>query len=416
MKSRVTCMHVRCGHGAVTAGMLLLALALLLGAAPGAWAFFQRTVDETEIVGQFHGDPLNADLRLYMAGNQFVVMDQLVARFQELHPEVEEIFYVTIPPGQERNWILQGGIEIHAENSLAPAGFTLSVMPDVYTTVNKGHMDQLQAAGLITRFYTYTHNRLVLMARDSDAGSLNGVMPTASPGVYEIDGLDFYDLMADPAVRISEPDIINQGIERHIWQMYVNVSKAEFPTDPAIQALVPNMFVPEDLALDPAGSLRRIVYYDKSCGNIRPDLPPAQQPVPFCSNPSTFITLIHHLETPDNLRNDVADVGPVWATEVFYQRNRLGRNDVVAIEILGENPATGDDFNRGDKVNYLATIVEGVMAPDHKQAAKDWIAFLRSDDAQQILEGVGFEGATPGELAAPFIYPGSEANSRIGAY
>jgi molybdate transport system substrate-binding protein len=400
----------------------LITLALLLVGTSTSWAFFERTVAETEIVGQFHGDPMTADLRLYMAGNQFVVMDQLVERFQELHPEVEEIFYVTIPPGQERNWILQGGIEIHAENSLAPNGFILSVMPDVYTTVNKGHMDQLNDAGLITRFYTYTHNRLVLMAPASDVISLPGVMATTDPGVFEIDGvdlingMDFYDLMADDLVRISEPDIINQGIERHIWQMYVNVSKTKFPGDTDIQALVPNMFIPENLPADPANSLRRIVYYDKSCGNIRPDLPPDAQPAPICPDPSTFITLIHHLETPDNLRNDVADVGPVWATEVFYQRNRLDRDDVVAIEIKGENPVTGDKFNRGDKVNYLATIVEGVMEPNHKQAAKNWINFLRSDDAQQIMGDVGFEGATDEELAAPFIYEGSKKNSRVGNY
>ncbi|MEN8205054.1 MAG: substrate-binding domain-containing protein [Pseudomonadota bacterium] len=393
-------------------------LILLLVGTSTSWAFFERTVAETEIVGQFHGDPMTADLRLYMAGNQFVVMDQLVERFQELHPEVDEIFYVTIPPGQERNWILQGGIEIHSENSLAPKGFTLSVMPDVYTTVNKGHMDQLNAAGLITRFYTYTHNRLVLMARTEDVemGLLDNVSGTGVPGVYEIDGLDFYDLMKDDLVRISEPDIINQGIERHIWQMYVNVSKARFPTDDDIQALVPSMFIPENLADDPLTSLRRIVYYDKSCGNIRPDLPPDEQPTPSCNNPSTFITLIHHLETPDNLRTDVADVGPVWATEVFYQRNRLERDDVVAIEITGENMATGDDFNRGDKVNYLATIVEGVMDSNHKKAAKNWINFLRSNDAQQIMENVGFEGATAEELAAPFIYEGSESNSSVGDY
>ncbi len=331
---------------------------------------------------------------------------------------MDEIFYVTIPPGQERNWILQGGIEIHSENSLAPKGFILSVMPDVYTTVNKGHMDQLNAAGLITRFYTYTHNRLVLMARTEDVemGLLDNVSGTADPGVYEIDGLDFYDLMSDYSVGISEPDIINQGIERHIWQMYVNVYKAKFPADDDIQALVPNMFIPENLADDPLNSLRRIVYYDKSCGNIRPDLPQEEQPDPICDDPSTFITLIHHLETPDNLRNDVADVGPVWATEVFYQRNRLERNDVVAIEITGENTATGDDFNRGDKVNYLATIVEGVMDSNHKKAAKNWINFLRSNDAQLIMENVGFEGATAEELAAPFIYEGSESNSSVGDY
>jgi len=56
-------------------------------------------------------------------------------------------------------------------------------------------------------------------------------------------------------------------------------------------------------------------------------------------------------------------MGPVGATEVFYQRNRLGR-----------------------------------------------------DDAQQIMGNSGFEGATDEELAVPFICEGSEPNGRVGSY
>ena len=43
-----------------------------------------------------------ADLILFMAGNQFMAMPEMVAGFQQVHPEVRNIFYETLPPGLER--------------------------------------------------------------------------------------------------------------------------------------------------------------------------------------------------------------------------------------------------------------------------------------------------------------------------
>ena len=65
----------------------------------------------------------------------------------------------------------------------------------------------------------------------------------------------------------------------------------------------------------------------------------------------------------------------------------------------------GKPLNRRTKVNYLSTMVEGKMDPSHKIAAQQWIDFLRSPSAQAILVAGGFVGATPAELAAPFVYP-----------
>jgi hypothetical protein len=72
------------------AANLLVALALALAGTSNGRAFHQPTVAKTEIVGQFHGDPVTAVLRQYLAGNQFVAMGHLVARFQQLHPESTE--------------------------------------------------------------------------------------------------------------------------------------------------------------------------------------------------------------------------------------------------------------------------------------------------------------------------------------
>ncbi|MGB8333276.1 MAG: hypothetical protein WCE56_02160, partial [Desulfobacterales bacterium] len=50
-----------------------------------------------------------ADLVLFMAGNQFMAMADIVATFREAHPEIGKIFYETLPPGMEFKQILSGG-------------------------------------------------------------------------------------------------------------------------------------------------------------------------------------------------------------------------------------------------------------------------------------------------------------------
>lgn len=194
-------------------------------------------------------------------------------------------------------------------------------MPDVYTTVNKGHMDQLNNAGLIDKYQVYAHNRLVLMAKSDDP--LNNTV---------LDPALFYSVMADPNIRISEPDILTQGIERHIWQMYTDTTKLLFKDDSAIASLNGAMFDPTALVNDPPQSLRRKVYFDKVLTD------------------TTLLTSIHHLETPENIHQGNVRLGPVWITEVKYQQNRLGKNDLVAINIGGKG-LDGKFLDRREKVN-----------------------------------------------------------------
>jgi len=48
------------------------------------------------------GDSYNADLVMYLAGNQFMVMEKLIQDFQKKNPGIKKIFVETIPPGQTR--------------------------------------------------------------------------------------------------------------------------------------------------------------------------------------------------------------------------------------------------------------------------------------------------------------------------
>ena len=52
------------------------------------------------------GDSYTADLVMYLAGNQFMVMEELIKDFQKTNPDIKSIYVETIPPGQ----ILKGQI------------------------------------------------------------------------------------------------------------------------------------------------------------------------------------------------------------------------------------------------------------------------------------------------------------------
>jgi ABC-type molybdate transport system substrate-binding protein len=139
----------------------------------------------------------SADLILFMAGNQFMVMDELIAGFQQKYPDIENIFYETLPPGLELKQILAGGAVY--KNNIISGG------PDIYTSVNQKGMQALENSGYISRgqYHLYLHNRLTLM------------VPTGNPArVASVSDIGRDD------VRVSQPDPANEDIAFHIMDMY----------------------------------------------------------------------------------------------------------------------------------------------------------------------------------------------------
>ena len=49
--------------------------------------------DDLQHIELIHQSQLN----LFMAGNQFMVMEELVSAFKELHPEIRNIYFQTLP-------------------------------------------------------------------------------------------------------------------------------------------------------------------------------------------------------------------------------------------------------------------------------------------------------------------------------
>ena len=138
-----------------------------------------------------------ADLVLFMAGNQFMVMKEIILAFKNKYPDIEKIFYETLPPGLELKQILTGGA-FFRDN-------IIQVQADVYSSVNENAMKTLEDAGHILQkdYHLYLHNRLALMVAKNN--------PTGITSVADL-GKDW--------IRISQPDPANEDIAYHIIDMY----------------------------------------------------------------------------------------------------------------------------------------------------------------------------------------------------
>lgn len=211
------------------------------------------------------GDSYTANLVMYLAGNQFMVMEELIQDFQKKNPDIESIYVETIPPGQilKGQILKQGGIDGHqtAQN------------PDIYASVNLGHLKTLAAKGLMNDYLVYTHNKLELMVAK---GNPKGIQGPA-------------DLGRDDLVQ-SHPNPLTEGIFKFYGSQML-----------------------KDLGL-----------YDEVTGG---QLCKSCWAVPG----RTWFTSRHHRETPYRIEHGEADVGIVWTTEVKHAQAEGRPVDGVAI-------------------------------------------------------------------------------------
>ena len=78
------------------------------------------------------GDSHTSDLLMYLAGNQFMVMKELIQDFQARNPGIKTIYVETIPPGQ----ILKG--QILKQGQINDRDTARN--PDLFAGVNLGHL------------------------------------------------------------------------------------------------------------------------------------------------------------------------------------------------------------------------------------------------------------------------------------
>lgn len=188
-----------------------------------------------------------AELILWLAGNQFFAMDDVVRAFQAQNRGMD-VGLITLPPGLILSAIDKGGWTY--------GGRDYAGRPDVYSSVNLGHLKKLKQAGMMSRYAIHMHNEMVLMVAKGNPKNIRGIADVKR---------------AD--VRTSMPNPVNEGImqfygrkvlERHgLWQ-HVSGGKECF-----------------------------------SCQ----------------TTPANWFTAVHHRETPDRILAGQSDTGIVWITE-----------------------------------------------------------------------------------------------------
>jgi molybdate transport system substrate-binding protein len=265
-----------------------------------------------DAIADLHGDIVDPQLTVFFAGNQFMVVHDLVEAFKQRYPQYQRVYVETLPPG-----ILAKQIET---GSLVMGNLRIALKPDIFTN-GKGSIADLQKQHeWFADTVDYARNPLAIMVAKGNPKHVQGLKD-----------------LGRPDVRVSMPNPKWEGIAKQIEASYRKAGGD---------------------ALDQAVMEVKV------------------------KDGSTYLTTIHHRESPLRILQGESDAAPVWSTEAYFQQQILHRPvETIAI------PA---------KQNVTATYTAArLKAAPHVQAAKDFLAFMASADAQAIYRKYGFQPPQP---------------------
>ncbi len=129
----------------------------------------------SNIVLDFHGDPLRARLAVFSDGNHHMALEESLAAFLECTPEAMDIFYATTPPR-----VLLGAL---GSGSLRVGNLVLSVRPHVFIGPDSV-LDQLVASGEVADHLPFAQSRgNVLLIRRGNPKDIAGLADLLRPDV-----------------------------------------------------------------------------------------------------------------------------------------------------------------------------------------------------------------------------------------
>ncbi|TLV01620.1 ABC transporter substrate-binding protein [Dyadobacter luticola] len=263
----------------------------------------QFTVKGIDNVPDLYGDITDPELTIFFAGNQFMVIDELLAEFKKAYPAYNRIFAETLPPGILAKQIKEGSITI--------GNMRISHKPDVYTA-GKTRIEEF--APLFNRTEAYAGNKLAIMVQKGNPLNINGLKD-----------------LGRSDVKVSMPNPEWEGIGKRIEDAYVKAG---------------------------GRALKEQIMKEKVAAK------------------TTFLTQIHHRQTPMRILYGQSQAGPVWYSEALYQKMIGHPLELVSIP---------------DSENIEATYMAGKLreAP-HPKAASDFMDFLVSAKAREIYRKYGF--------------------------
>lgn len=150
------------------------------------------TVHGIDNVPDLYGDINDPQLVIFFAGNQFMVVDDLLAAFKGKYPQYQRIFAETLPPGILAKQIETGTITI--------GNMRLTLKPDIYTAGKSG-IEKMPE--LFSRTQPYATNKLSIMVKKGNPKQIKGL---ADLGKKDI--------------RVSMPNLQTEGIGTQIMEAY----------------------------------------------------------------------------------------------------------------------------------------------------------------------------------------------------
>ncbi len=151
------------------------------------------TVPEVDDMPDFHGDPMNAKLVLYIGGNYYFAVGPLISAFEKAHPKLRgRIFAETLPPG-----ILLS--QLKADGRITVGNMTFTARPDVYAAGKLKVVSLVKAGFLAGPVTSYATNNLAIMIPRNNPASIKSLNDLGRPGV-----------------RLSMPNPAWEGVARQI--------------------------------------------------------------------------------------------------------------------------------------------------------------------------------------------------------
>lgn len=130
---------------------------------------------KSNLVLDFHGDPLTAKLVVFSDGNHHMALKETLQLFFDKKPQVGQIFYATTPPGPVLNLLKKGKLQI--------GNFMLSVKPHVFISPPQV-LDKLVNHGYITERKPFVKNRgNVLLVKKGNPKHISGIADLVRPEV-----------------------------------------------------------------------------------------------------------------------------------------------------------------------------------------------------------------------------------------
>ena len=144
------------------------------GAASQGLAF---TVPAIDVLADFHGDPSNPALVLYVGGNYYFAMAPLVQAFGQAYPQYRgKVYYETLPPGILEKQMQAGG-------TITVGNMTWTARPDAYLAGLRKVNGLIHAGMLTGPAVSYVTNNLTIMVPAGNPAHVTGLRDLGHPDI-----------------------------------------------------------------------------------------------------------------------------------------------------------------------------------------------------------------------------------------